>query len=235
MIDLYYWTTPNGHKITMALEELGLPYTIKPINIGKGEQFAPDFLAIAPNNRIPAIVDHAPAGGGAPVSLFESGAILLYLAEKTGKLIAADLRGRAESLQWLFWQMGGLGPMAGQNHHFNMYAPEKIPYAINRYVNETGRLYGVMNKRLADRAYLAGDDYGIADIASYPWIVPHERQGQNLADFPHLQRWFEAIRTRPATERAYAWVDKINPNASAPRSEDEKKILFGQTAATVKA
>lgn len=235
MIDLYYWTTPNGHKITMALEELGLPYTIKPINIGKGEQFASDFLAIAPNNRIPAIVDHAPAGGGAPVSLFESGAILLYLAEKTGKLIATDLAGRAEALQWLFWQMGGLGPMAGQNHHFNVYAPEKIPYAINRYVNETGRLYGVMNKRLADRAYLAGDEYGIADIASYPWIVPHERQGQNLADFPHLQRWFEAIRARPATERAYALVDKINPNASAPRSEDEKKILFGQTAATVKA
>jgi len=235
VIDLYYWTTPNGHKVTMALEELGLPYTIKPINIGKGEQFAPDFLAIAPNNRIPAIVDHAPAGGGSPVSLFESGAILLYLAEKTGQLLASDLRGRTETLQWLFWQMGGLGPMAGQNHHFNIYAPEKIPYAINRYVNETGRLYGVMNKRLADRAYLAGDEYGIADIASYPWIVPHERQGQNLADFPHLQRWFQAIRARPATERAYALVDKINPNASAPRSEDEKKILFGQTAATVKA
>ncbi|MDB5737031.1 MAG: Glutathione S-transferase, N-terminal domain, partial [Sphingomonas bacterium] len=170
MIDLFYWTTPNGHKITMLLEEAGLPYKVHGVNIGKGAQFTPEFLAIAPNNRIPAIIDNEPAGGGAPVSLFESGAILLYLAEKTGRFIPGDTHGRVEVLQWLFWQMGGLGPMAGQNHHFSGYAAEKIPYAINRYVRETARLYGVMDKRLADRAFLAGDDYSIADMASYPWI-----------------------------------------------------------------
>jgi GSH-dependent disulfide-bond oxidoreductase len=182
MLDLYYWTTPNGHKITIFLEEVGLPYNLVPINIGKGDQFQPEFLKIAPNNRIPAIVDHDPVGGGDPISVFESGAILLYLAEKTGKLISTDLRDRVETLQWLFWQMGGLGPMAGQNHHFSQYAPEKIPYAINRYVNETGRLYAVMNKRLGDREFLAGE-YSIADIACYPWIVPYDRQGQKLEDF----------------------------------------------------
>ena len=170
MIDLYYWTTPNGHKVTMFLEEVGLPYKILPINIGKGEQFDPAFLAIAPNNRIPAIVDHAPANGTGPISIFESGAILLYLAEKTGKFLANDLATRTETLQWLFWQMGGLGPMAGQNHHFSGYAPEKIPYAITRYVKETNRLYGVLDRRLADRRYLAGD-YSIADMASYPWML----------------------------------------------------------------
>ena len=164
MIDLYYWTTPNGHKITLFLEETGLPYTLHPINIGKGEQFAEDFLKIAPNNRIPAIVDHDTADGQ-PLSLFESGAILLYLAEKTGQFIPKDLRDRQEALQWLFWQMGGLGPMAGQNHHFNRFAPEKIPYAIKRYVDETARLYGVLNKRLADRPFVAGNDYSIADMA----------------------------------------------------------------------
>jgi len=210
MIDLYYWTTPNGHKVTMFLEEVGLPYKILPINIGKGEQFDPVFLAIAPNNRIPAIVDHAPANGTGPISIFESGAILLYLAEKTGKFLANDLATRTETLQWLFWQMGGLGPMAGQNHHFSGYAPEKIPYAITRYVKETNRLYGVLDRRLADRPYLAGD-YSIADMASYPWIVPHERQGQKLEDFPNLKRWFDAIASRPATQRAYALVDAINP------------------------
>jgi GST-like protein len=230
MIDLYYWTTPNGHKVTMFLEEAGLPYRIIPINIGKGDQFTAEFLAIAPNNRIPAIVDHEPAGGGAPVSLFESGAILLYLAEKVRRFVPADNRGRAEVLQWLFWQMGGLGPMAGQNHHFSASTPEKIPYAIDRYVNETNRLYGVLNKRLADREFVAGDSYSIADIASYPWIVPHERQRQDLNDFPHLKRWFETIAKRPATARAYALADQINPNASAPRTEEERKILFGQTA-----
>lgn len=203
MIDLYYWTTPNGHKITLFLEEAGLEYRVKPINIGKGEQFAPDFLKIAPNNRIPAIVDHAPADGGAPLSLFESGAILLYLADKMGRFIPADLRGRNETLQWLFWQMGGLGPMAGQNHHFSASAPEQIPYAIDRYVRETGRLYGVLDKRLADRAFIAGDEYSIADMASYPWIVPHVKQSQNLDNFPHLKRWFETIKARPATVRAY--------------------------------
>jgi len=233
MIDLYYWTTPNGHKITMFLEEAGLPYRIIPINIGKGEQFAPDFLAIAPNNRIPAIVDTDPTGGGAPIALFESGAILLYLAEKSGKLLPADVRGRAEVTQWLFWQMGGLGPMAGQNHHFSAYAPEKIPYAIDRYTKETNRLYGVLNRRLADRPFVAGE-YSIADIASYPWIVPYERQGQNLEDFAHLKRWFEAIRDRPATGRAYEKAKEINTQPSVT-SEESKRILFGQTARSVGA
>ncbi|QUT07396.1 glutathione S-transferase N-terminal domain-containing protein [Sphingobium phenoxybenzoativorans] len=235
MIDLYYWTTPNGHKVTLFLEETGLPYRVHGVNIGKGEQFTPEFLSIAPNNRIPAIVDNDPAGGGAPVSLFESGAILLYLAEKTGKFIPADVQGRAEVLQWLFWQMGGLGPMAGQNHHFSQYAPEKIPYAIERYVKETNRLYGVLNKRLADRAFVAGDEYSIADMASYPWIVPYANQGQDLNDFPHLKRWFEAIAARPATVRAYGLVESINPNQSTIRSEEERKILFGQTASVVTA
>ena len=232
MIDLHYWPTPNGHKVTMFLEETGLPYTIFPVDIGKGEQFQPDFLAIAPNNRMPAIVDHAPTGGGTPISVFESGAILLYLAEKTGKFLSPDLRGRVEALQWLFWQMGGLGPMAGQNHHFSQYAPEKIPYAIERYVKETNRLYGVLNKRLADRPFVAGD-YSIADMASYPWIVPHERQGQILADFPHLQRWFSAIAARPATIAAYEKGNSIQ--RSREMTEDEKKVLFGQTAAHVRA
>jgi len=235
MIDLYYWTTPNGHKVTMFLEESGLPYRIHPINIGKGDQFAPDFLAIAANNRIPAIVDHGRADGGAPVSLFESGAILLYLAEKTGQFIPADPRGRAEVLQWLFWQMGGLGPMAGQNHHFSGYAPEKIPYAINRYVNETARLYGVLDKRLADRPFVAGEEYSIADMAIYPWIVPHERQGQDLADFPNLARWFGDVAARPATALAYAQAERVNPsNVPSVSDEESRRILFGQSAATVR-
>ncbi|WP_349371909.1 glutathione binding-like protein [Salinarimonas sp.] len=233
MIDLYYWPTPNGHKITMFLEETGLAYVIRPIDIGKGDQFAPDFLRIAPNNRMPAIVDHAPPGGGEPVSVFESGAILVYLAEKEGRFLPADLRGRVETLQWLFWQMGGLGPMAGQNHHFSVYAPEKIPYAIKRYVDETNRLYGVLDKRLADRAFVAGDAYTIADMASYPWIVSHERQGQNLDDFPNLKRWFHAIEERPATIRAYAKGEEIRPS-NQKMSEEDKKVLFGQTAASLK-
>ncbi|AHG39851.1 glutathione S-transferase [Pseudomonas syringae CC1557] len=211
MIDLHYWTTPNGHKITLFLEESGLPYTIFPVNIGNNDQFKPEFLKISPNNRIPAIVDHQPADGGAPLSLFESGAILLYLAEKTGRFIPQDLRGRQEVSQWLFWQMGGLGPMAGQNHHFNRFAKEKIPYAIERYVNETARLYGVLNKRLADREFVAGNEYSIADMAIYPWIVPHTYQQQDLNDFPHLKRWFDSIASRDATKRAYALADKINP------------------------
>ena len=233
MIDLRYWTTPNGHKITLFLEETGLPYRIIPVNIGKGDQFTPDFLAIAPNNRIPAIIDTAPVDGSPSVSLFESGAILLYLAEKTGQLLPTDLHGRADALQWLFWQVGGLGPMAGQNHHFRLAAPEPIPYAITRYTNETNRLYGVLDKRLADRPYLAGDSYSIADIATYPWIVPYERQGQSLDDFPHLQRWFEAIRARPATIRAYALVEQVNPGAQAPQDEAARRLLYGQTAAVV--
>jgi GST-like protein len=229
MIDLHYWTTPNGHKITIFLEEAQLPYRIFPVNISKGEQFRPDFLRISPNNRIPAIVDHAPADGGAPVPVFESGAILLYLAEKTGRFIPSDLRGRTETLQWLFWQMGGLGPMAGQNHHFGLYAPEKIPYAIERYVKETNRLYGVLNTRLADREFVAGD-YSIADMAAYPWIVPWQRQQQNLDDFPHLKRWFEAIRTRPAVVEAYRRAEGIN---TAPTvTEEARAVLFGQTAAS---
>lgn len=214
MIDLYYWTTPNGHKVSLFLEEAGLPYKVHPINIGEGDQFKPDFLKIAPNNRIPAIVDQHPTDGGAPISLFESGAILLYLAEKTGQFIPKDLRGRQEELQWLFWQMGGLGPMAGQNHHFSQFAPEKIPYAIKRYVDETARLYGVLDRRLADRAFVAGEDYSIADMAIYPWIVSHKWQSQRLEDFPHVRRWFNSIKERPATVRAYELVQKVNPPKS---------------------
>ncbi|TKJ85457.1 thiol:disulfide oxidoreductase [Pseudomonas koreensis] len=214
MIDLYYWTTPNGHKISLFLEEAGLPYNVHPINISQGEQFQPHFLKIAPNNRIPAIVDHTPADGGEPLSLFESGAILLYLAEKTGKFLPKDLRGRQTALQWLFWQMGGLGPMAGQNHHFSQFAPEKIPYAIKRYIDETARLYGVLNKQLAENEFVAGNEYSIADMAIYPWIVSHKWQSQNLEDFPHVQRWFNHIKDRPATVKAYALVQKINPPKS---------------------
>ncbi len=231
MIDLYYWPTPNGHKITMFLEETGLPYKIVPVNIGKGDQFEPDFLKIGPNNRMPAIIDHAPADKGAPVSVFESGAILEYLGEKTGRFFPGDLRGRNEVRQWLYWQIGGLGPMAGQNHHFAHYAPEKIPYAIDRYVKETNRLYGVLNKRLADRPFVAGA-YSIADMAAYPWIVPYERQGQDLNQFPHLKRWFEAIATRPATIRAYEKGKEVNDQGPV-MTEETRKILFGQTAAVV--
>ncbi|MEH1790019.1 glutathione binding-like protein [Nostoc sp.] len=230
MIELYYWTTPNGHKITIFLEEVGLPYTIIPVNIGAGDQFKPEFLKVSPNNRIPAIVDHEPADGGAPISVFESGAILLYLAEKTGKLIPQDIRHRTQVLEWLFWQMAGLGPMAGQNHHFSAYAPEKIEYAINRYVNETGRLYAVLNKQLADREFVAGD-YSIADIAAYPWIVPHERQSQNLEDFSHVKRWFETIKARPATIRAYEKAEALKTQALDP--DKSRDLLFNQSAKTI--
>lgn len=230
MIDLYYWTTPNGHKITMFLEEAGLPYNIIPINIGEGDQFKPEFLKIAPNNRIPAIIDREPTVGSEPISVFESGAILLYLAEKTNKLIPTDVRDRVAVLEWLFWQMGGLGPMAGQNHHFNRYAPEKIPYAIDRYVNETGRLYGVLNKRLESREFVAGS-YSIADIASYPWIAGYELQGQNLDNFPHLKRWFEAIKARPATIRAY---EKAEAFKNQPLDiEKSRQLLFNQSTKTI--
>ncbi|UYY85642.1 glutathione binding-like protein [Alcaligenes sp. SMD-FA] len=232
MIDLYYWTTPNGHKVTLFLEESSLPYTIHPINIGQGDQFKPEFLRIAPNNRIPAIVDQAPQDGGEPIALFESGAILQYLAEKTGQFLSADLRVRTETLQWLYWQMGGLGPMAGQNHHFNVYAPVKIEYAIDRYVRETGRLYGVLNKHLAQRDFIAGD-YSIADMASYPWIVSHQRQSQNLDDFPNVKRWFERIGERPATRRAYALTEQINPGSPA-HDPKAHQILFGQDSNTIR-
>jgi GSH-dependent disulfide-bond oxidoreductase len=225
MIDLYYWPTPNGHKITIFLEEADLDYTLKPINIAQGDQFNPSFLAIAPNNRIPAIVDHEPTDGGEPLSLFESGAILQYLAEKTGQFLPGGVRDRAQVMQWLFWQMGGLGPMLGQNHHFGIYAPEKIPYAIDRYVKETERLYGVLDTQLTDREFIAGD-YSIADMACYPWIVPHQAQQQTLADFPHLKRWFEAIQARPAVQQAYAIGDALRPDTTM--TEEARAILFGQ-------
>lgn len=209
MIDLYYWTTPNGHKISIFLEESEQAYRIHPINIGKGDQFQPFFLQISPNNRIPAIVDHKPADGGEPISVFESGAILQYLAEKTGKFLSTNIRERLETMQWLFWQVGGLGPMLGQNHHFTQYAPEQIPYAINRYLKETERLYGVLDKQLSKREYITGK-YSIADMAAYPWIVPYERQQINLNDFSNVKRWFDSIQNRPAVKRAYAKAEAIN-------------------------
>ena len=232
MIELYYWPTPNGHKITMFLEEAGLKYTIHPVDISGGDQFKPEFLAISPNNRMPAIVDLKPNDGGKPISVFESGAILVYLAEKTRALLPSDLRGRKTVLEWVFWQVGGLGPMAGQNHHFVQYAPEKIPYAIERYVKETNRLYGVLDRHLAGRELIAGNTYTIADIAAYPWIVPWKRQQQNLDSFPNLRRWFNAMRKRPATQRAYA---RGEPYSSRPAvTEKGKKVLFGQTAQLVR-
>ena len=230
MVELHYWPTPNGHKITLFLEEACLPYEIKPVNIGKGDQFKPDFLAISPNNRMPAIVDTAPADGGAPLSVFESGAILQYLADKTGRFLPADTRERFKVLQWLFWQVGGLGPMLGQNHHFSRYAPEKIPYAIDRYVNETRRLYGVLDKQLDGRAFLAGKDYTIADMACYPWIVPHEAQGMSLDDFPHVKAWFQAIHDRPATKKAYEIGESVKDRFDLTTDEAARKVLFGQGA-----
>lgn len=208
MIDLHYWPTPNGHKITIFLEEAKLAYKIFPVNIREGEQFKPEFLQIAPNNRIPAIVDHAPADHGKPISIFESGAILLYLADKSKLFIPQDLRGRTETLQWLFWQMAGLGPMLGQNHHFNHYAPEVVPYAIDRYVKETTRLYTVLNKQLAQREFIAMT-YSIADMACYPWILMYERQQQNIDDFPNIKHWLQRIQSRPAVMRAYAVADTV--------------------------
>jgi GST-like protein len=232
MIDLYYWTTPNGHKITIFLEETGLPYKLIPINIGKGEQFTPEFLAISPNNRIPAIVDHAPTDGGAPLPMFESGAILLYLADKVGRFIPRQGRKRLDCIQWLFWQMGNLGPMNGQNHHFVHYAPEKIPYAIDRYVRESGRLYAVLDRRLADRPFLA-DEYSIADMAAYPWINP-QRQSQDITQFPNVARWREEIGARPAVQRAYELAKSINTQP-AVSDEASRKVLFGQDQNTLRA
>jgi len=231
MIDLYFWPTPNGHKITLFLEETGLPYRFIPVDISAGEQFKPDYLKISPNNRMPAIVDQAPADGGVPVSVFESGAILVYLAEKTGRFLPSEPRARKTVLEWVFWQVGGLGPMAGQNHHFSGYAPEKIPYAIDRYVKETNRLYGVLDRCLAGREFIA-DTYSIADMMCYPWIVPHKRQSQSLEDFPNLNRWFEAVAARPATIRAYEKGGAIGTHAAV--TEEGKKILFGQTAQSIR-
>lgn len=228
MIDLYYWTTPNGHKISLFLEEAGLDYQLHPINIGKGEQFSPEFLDIAPNNRIPAIVDRAPTDGGQPLALFESGAILEYLADKSGKFLPQSGRERYVVLQWLYWQMGGLGPMAGQNHNFRNYAPEKIEYAIERYTKETARLYGVLDKRLDDHDYVAGNEYSIADMAIWPWIKPYAKQGQDIEDFPNLKRWFETIAERGAVKRAYALVEEINPDNGVVMDDEARGYLFGQ-------
>jgi GST-like protein len=228
LIDLYYWPTPNGWKISIMLEELGVPYEVKYINIGKGEQFAPDFLKIAPNNRMPAIID--PDGpGGAPISVFESGAILQYLGRKYSKFYPTAERARVEVEEWLFWQVGGLGPMAGQANHFRHYAPEKIEYGITRYTDEVNRLYGVMNKRLADRDFLAGD-YSIADMASLGWIVSYERQGQDLAEFPNLKLWFDTLMARPAVIKGMAVGREEREKSNLATDKEAQKILFGQRA-----
>lgn len=231
MYELLYWTTPNGHKVTMFLEEVSADYKIAPINIGKGEQFAPEFLEVSPNNRIPALIDHSPNSDAERISLFESGAILLYLAEKHEQFIPSDSAGRANVLQWLFWQMANLGPMGGQNHHFVTYLDEEIEYAIKRYVNEVSRLYAVLDHQLESNEYICGE-YSIADMASYPWVVPHKRQLQKIDQFPNLQRWFEQVRNRPATVRAYEVAEKVNPNPGQ-MSAEEKKILFQQDASTL--
>lgn len=233
MIDLYFAATPNGLKIKLFFEEAGLPYRVVPVSLSKGEQFKPEFLAISPNNKIPAIVDHDPAFGGGPMALFESGAILMYLADKSGQLLSQDPRERLETLQWLFWQVGGLGPMAGQMGHFNIYAPEPVPYALDRYRRETNRLYGVLDRHLASREFIAGD-YSIADIAAYPWIVPHEAHDQTLDDFSNLKRWFDAIAARPATVRTYDGVEPTYKRGAA-LSEEERRVLFGQSAASTTA
>ena len=225
MIDLYYWTTPNGHKITLFLEEAKIPYRLHAVNISKGDQFKPEFLAISPNNRIPAIVDNDPADGGKPISVFESGAILLYLAGKTGKFLPKTLRGQVEVLEWLMWQMGGLGPMNGQNHHFALYAPEKIPYAVERYTNEAKRLYGVMNKRLAKSKYLGGPAYSIADIAVFPWLRSWKNQGIEWNDYPHLKGWFDEVAARPAVRRGVEVLADLRKPISGDK---EREILFGK-------
>ena len=227
MIDFYWWGTPNGQKVRLFMEESGLPHRVVPVDIGKGEQFRPEFLAVSPNNRIPAIVDHEPEGKGAPISVFESGAVLWYLGDKTGKFLPTDLRGRMEVLQWLFWQNAGLGPMAGQKGHFSYYAPEDLPYAIDRYTREVGRLFGVLNKRLADREFVAGA-YSIADMSCYTWVVPWKGLGQDMADFPHLHRWFERIKARPAVQRAYVGVSEPYTK-KRDFTDAERKTLFGQT------
>ncbi len=228
MIDLHFWTTPNGYKPLLFLEETGIPHRIVPVDISKGAQFEPAFLAISPNGKIPAIVDHDPAGGGAPLALFESGAILEYLAGKTGEFLPADVRGRAEALQWLHWQIGGLGPMLGQNLHFSAYAPERLPYAIERYQRETERLYGVLDRRLADRAFVAGEAYTIADMAIFPWIARMEREAPYLEGLANLARWHDAVAARPATLRAYAKGAAINTTPTV--TEDSKAILLNRAA-----
>jgi GST-like protein len=238
MIDLHYWPTPNGFKITIMLEECGLPYKLVPVNIGTGEQFKPEFLKISPNNRMPAIVDDDPPGGGAPVSVFESGAILQYLAEKTGKFLPMDLRGKYEVLQWLNWQMGGLGPMAGQANHFNVYAPqfnpvEALKYGQDRYSSEVNRLFGVLNKRLADREFVAGA-LSIADFAIWPWLVSFKNFRQNMDDFPNLKRYFEtSMGERPAVKKGRAVGAELRATPGI-NTEEQRRILFGQTASVVR-
>lgn len=228
MINLYYWPTPNGWKITILLHELGQDYVLIPVNLRTGAQFDPDFLAISPNNRIPAIVDHDPADGGPPISVFESGAIMMYLAEKHGRFWPRDVRGRYEVSQWLMWQMAGLGPMAAQAHHFRDYAPAPIAYAIDRYTDEANRLYGVMNIRLKDREFLAGD-YSIADMACWVWVRTRKGQGQDLDDFPHLKRWYETVAARPAAHTgSRVGVDLLGGQPTM--TEDARKVLLGQRA-----
>ncbi len=222
MIDFYTWSTPNGIKISIMLEEIGEPYRIIPIDIGAGDQFKPEFLRISPNNKIPAIVDHE-GPDGQPHAIFESGAILIYLAEKSGQLMPADLAGRLAVMQWLMFQMGHIGPMLGQAHHFRVYAPQKLPYAIDRYTNEARRLYGVLDTRLGEARYLAGDDYSIADIATFPWIRPHKRQGQELDDFPNVKRWFDEIAGRPAVQRGIEVLKDLRRDFDAKAHE----YLFG--------
>ena len=228
-IELHYWPTPNGHKITIMLEECALPYEIKPVNIGRGDQFKPEFLAISPNNRMPAIVD--PDGpGGKPISIFESGAIMQYLGRKTGKFYPADERQRVAVEEWLYWQMANLGPNAGNTHHFRNYAPEKIQYGIDRFTNEVNRLYGVLDIRLADRPYLAGE-YSIADMATYPWIRPYKNQGQDIAEFPALEKWFQRVRDRPAVAKAVKVGEDLRAAAyNLATDKEAQKILFGQRA-----
>lgn len=228
MIDLYYWPTPNGHKTTLFLEETGLPYRIVPVDIGAGDQFKPEFLAISPNNRMPAIVDHAPADGGEPISVFESGAILQYLAEKSGQLLPTAARERKTVLEWLSWQLGGFGPMLGQNHHFTRYAPEKVPYAIERYQRETARLYGVLDRRLAGRDFIAGDALSIADLACHPWAVAHAWHHVDLADYPQVRRWHDALAARPAFARAYALEKTFK--RPAEMTDEMRRNLFGRPA-----
>lgn len=230
MIDLYYWTTANGHKATIMLEELGIPYHIIPVDIGKGEQFAPEFLKISPNNRIPAMLDHAPINSDQPITLFESGAILLYLAEKTGRFIPSDLAGRQNVMQWLFWQMGNFGPILGQNHHFGFYATEKAPYAIQRFIDETSRLYAVLDRQLEGKDFIAGD-YSIADMACYPWVLFHERQKLNFPDFPNVMRWYFEMEEREAVERAYDIPEELGLTSAI--SQESAKLLFGQNQTVV--
>ena len=225
MIEVYSWATPNGHKVHIMLEECGLSYRVVPVDIGAGDQFKPEFLAISPNNKIPAIVD--PDGpDGRPISLFESGAILLYLASKTGRFLPTDTRGRFTTLEWLMFQMGGVGPMLGQAHHFRIYAPEKIDYAVNRYTNEAKRLYGVMNKRLAQSKYIAGPEYTIADIAIFPWLRSWKNQGIAWDDYPHLKGWFDEIAARPAVQRG---VEVLAAQRRPITDDKAREMLFGAT------